>query len=352
VSEELSANTSVDTPVEHVDIDKSVFTDGADSILSSTPVDVSSAVLEPSFSSLGLGHGWPSGWLQSLLEVLHAGAGLEWWQAIGITTVCLRIVIFPIMIIAQKSIVQQNKHLPVTQDLQVKAQMASIQGNLDQAAFYNKALNNYMLAENCHPYKTLLPVMTQAMFFTSMFFGLRGMTNAPVESMKTGGLYWFTDLTLADPTMALPLITASTIYLQLYLGADGMNTANVPPFMKKVMYILPVMSVPVMINFPTALNIYWLTNNFISLIQSRVVKYPPVRERLGIGEMTQWKPEDLPMTNFYDELKREMRAKRSKEDKLEATRAREKKEFQEEERKKRQKLLAGFEEERKQQQSK
>ena len=127
----------------------------------------------------------------------------------------------------------------MTQDLQVKAQMASIQGNLDQAAFYNKALNNYMLAENCHPYKTLLPVMTQAMFFTSMFFGLRGMTNAPVESMKTGGLYWFTDLTLADPTMALPLITASTIYLQLYLGADGMNTANVPPFMKKVIQIFP-----------------------------------------------------------------------------------------------------------------
>ena len=113
VSEELSANTSVDNAIEHVDIDKSVFTEGADSILSSTPVDVSSAVLEPSFSSLGLGHGWPSGWLQSLLEVLHAGAGLEWWQAIGITTVCLRIVIFPIMIIAQKSIVQQNKHLVI-----------------------------------------------------------------------------------------------------------------------------------------------------------------------------------------------------------------------------------------------
>ena len=47
-----------------------------------------------------------------------------------------------------------------------------------------------------------------------------------------------------------------------------------------------------------------------------------------------------------------MKAKRSKEDKLEATRIREKKEFQEEERRKRQKLLAGFEEERKQQQSK
>ena len=37
--------------------------------------------------------------------------GLEWWQAIGVTTVCLRIIIFPIMVMAQKSIVQQNKHL-------------------------------------------------------------------------------------------------------------------------------------------------------------------------------------------------------------------------------------------------
>ena len=31
----------------------------------------------------------------------------------------------------------------------------------------------------------------------SMFFALRGMAELPVESMKNGGLSWFTDLTIA-----------------------------------------------------------------------------------------------------------------------------------------------------------
>ena len=53
-----------------------------------------------------------------------------------------------------------------------------------------------------------------------------------------------------------------------------------------------------------------------------------------------------------EELKREIATQRSKEQKLEATRAREKKEYQEEERRKRQELLAAFEEERKQQENK
>ena len=65
------------------------------------------------------------------------------------------------------------------------------------------------------------------------------------------------------------------------------------------MYALPLVSIPVMINFPAALNIYWLSNNMISLVQSRVIKLPAVRDKLGIGEMKKWNPEELPMTNFY-----------------------------------------------------
>jgi len=50
--------------------------------------------------------------------------------------------------------------------------------------------------------------------------------------------YWmyFLDLSMADPTYILPLITTSTIYLQLYLGADGLNTSTMPDLMKKVKY--------------------------------------------------------------------------------------------------------------------
>jgi hypothetical protein len=33
------------------------------------------------------------------------------------------------------------------------------------------------------------------------------MANCPVESMTSGGLFWFVDLTVQDPFYALPVIT-------------------------------------------------------------------------------------------------------------------------------------------------
>lgn len=41
------------------------------------------------------------------------------------------------------------------------------------------------------------------------------MANLPVESMKEGGLFWFTDLTLADPYFILPILTSVTMWITL-----------------------------------------------------------------------------------------------------------------------------------------
>jgi len=276
------------------------------------PVHVTN-LTEPSFTSLGLAHGYPSGWLQTVLELLHIDCGLPWWQTIGLATVLLRCLVFPVMVVAQRNMVVMNQHQPTLQKLQIQQQMCSVRGDIEGGKFAGQAYMNYMSAHNCHPIKTMFPLLTQAAFFTSMFFGLRGMVDAPVESLKTGGLAWFTDLTLQDPTFILPAVACSTIYLQMYLGADGMNLDNMPPIMKKIMYVLPLASIPVMVYFPAALNIYWCTNNVISLVQARVIRRPAIRKKLGIGEMIQWKPEDLPLTTFHEELKREVALQKKKE---------------------------------------
>ena len=65
------------------------------------------------------------------------------------------------------------------------------------------------------------------------------------------------------------------------------------------MFVMPIISIPVMINFPCALNVYWLTNNMISLVQSRVMKRQAARDYFNIPEMTKWKPEDLPANAFH-----------------------------------------------------
>ena len=51
--------------------------------------------------------------------------------------------------------------------------------------------------------------------FISALAALRGMVNLPVDSMKTGGVSWFTDLTMADPFYILPVCTAVTLLITL-----------------------------------------------------------------------------------------------------------------------------------------
>lgn len=42
--------------------------------------------------------------------------------------------------------------------------------------------------------------------------GLRQMANVPVESLRNGGMFWFTDLTIPDQYFALPIITSLTLW--------------------------------------------------------------------------------------------------------------------------------------------
>ena len=62
---------------------------------------------------------------------------------------------------------------------------------------------------------------------------------------------------------------------------------------------MPLISVPVMLQFPAALNVYWMTNNIISLVQATAMRKKSVQDFFGIPEMTKWKPEDLPATSFH-----------------------------------------------------
>ena len=50
--------------------------------------------------------------------------------------------------------------------------------------------------------------------FVSVYKGLLGMSDLPVQSMTTGGVLWFTDLTVCDPLHYLPVATALTFLLQ------------------------------------------------------------------------------------------------------------------------------------------
>ncbi len=57
---------------------------------------------------------------------------------------------------------------------------------------------------------------------------------------------------------------------------------------------------------------YWLTTNLISIVQTRIIRQPLLRERLGLGELIKWKPEDLPMGDMNKQFSSAFAAKDTK----------------------------------------
>jgi len=143
--------------------------------------------------------------------------------------------------------------------------------------------------QGINPLKNMAPMAIQLPVFMSFFIGLRGMSNCPVESMTSGGILWFENLTMADPFYLLPILTCCTTFLQLKWGADGAKMDLMGPKMKVAMMVMPFILFPITMNFASAVTFYWMTTNVISLFQSRFFKIPRMRKMFNIPAMVEHK---------------------------------------------------------------
>ncbi|CAH1179246.1 unnamed protein product [Phaedon cochleariae] len=254
------------------------------------------ALGEPTFASLGLGGYSPVGLAQNCFEYLHVTLDLEWWAAIALGTLIIRICLFPLVVIAQRNAAKMNNYLPQMQLLQLKMTEARQTGNQLDAARYSQELMFFMKEKGLNPLKNMVVPLAQMPIFVSFFMALRQMTNVPVDSLRTGGLYWFTDLTLPDQYFLLPIITSATLYATIELGTDTakLSSQNMQ-LMKYVLRGLPLVVLPFTVNFPGAILCYWMSSNFISLVQVGFLRIPRVRSYFNIEALRKIDPLDLPM---------------------------------------------------------
>jgi YidC/Oxa1 family membrane protein insertase len=84
---------------------------------------------------------------------------------------------------------------------------------------YQEDLKMLFAKHNCSPGKSMIGIVVQAPLFISFFFALRKMSDT-YPSFQTGGMLWFTDLSVVDPTYMLPVVASLTMLASLELGAD------------------------------------------------------------------------------------------------------------------------------------
>ncbi|XP_033753975.1 mitochondrial inner membrane protein OXA1L-like [Pecten maximus] len=250
-------------------------------------IDVSqtvNALGEPSLASMGLGSYWPPGLYQQGLEYLHVGIGLPWWEAIVLSTVIVRVLSFPLLVMSQRFITNSLNHKPEMDRIQAKLSEAKINGNVQEYAIRQMEMKKFMRKTNSNPLKTMMYPMMQMPIFLSVFIGLRKMAYYPVESMSTGGVFWFSDLTVSDPYFILPVITSATLLLSIELGSEGISSKSGPAAGRYFMRAIPLIMVPIMMTFPAALNGYWLTSNVCGLVLASILRQKDIRKFFKIPQ--------------------------------------------------------------------
>lgn len=170
--------------------------------------------VESTVASLQLSSNYtPIGWCVHYLDFLHST--FPWWGSIAIGTLILRIAMFPFVVSAQRSAALMNEILPEQAILKEKMNKARITGDtMEFARLSNESLTLFK-RKGIKPIRAFLAPMAQMPVFVTFFLTLRKMANHPVESLKTGGLFWFEDLSMSDPFYALPIFTSLTLWLTL-----------------------------------------------------------------------------------------------------------------------------------------
>lgn len=242
------------------------------------------------FASLGLGGHTPVGLIQSALEYLHCSLHLPWWAAIIVSTVALRTLILPLAVRVQSNAVKLNNIRPETEALMAKIRQYNQSGNKMLSAQTSAKLMALYQKHDCSPFKMFLMPAVQVPIFVSFFIAIRKMAAVPVETMKTGGLFWFTDLTACDPYYVLPGLGCLSFMAIIELGGDAGVTNPQTEKMKFFFRCMSILLIPVTASFPSGLFMYWLTASGFSVGQILLLKVPRVRSALGIPALVTHPP--------------------------------------------------------------
>jgi YidC/Oxa1 family membrane protein insertase len=191
-------------------------------------------------------------------------AGLGWGMSIVAMTILVRIAILPLTIKGIKSMNALRALQPQMKEIQEKYKDDKQRQQQEMMKFYRE--------NKINPLGSCLPLLLQIPVFLALFRLLRSDEFAStVAASPPVGWLWIDDLT--EPATGPELVILIVLYVGSQLGASMVTMATVTDkTQQRIFMLLPIFFVPIIINFPAGLVVYWITTNFWTLGQQIVVR--------------------------------------------------------------------------------
>ena len=167
-------------------------------------------------AALGFSHWTPVGIAQWSMELIQVASGMPWFWTIVTITVLSRVIILPFNINSLRTSAKLAPYQPRL--MQLKDELQKIGGlSKDPIAVQRISLQQKQIYDEAGV-SVLGPLLTPLVQFpisVGMFLGIKKLCDLPLEQLTVGGYGWITNLTVPDPTYALPLAIAALINVQL-----------------------------------------------------------------------------------------------------------------------------------------
>ncbi|PCH43191.1 hypothetical protein WOLCODRAFT_74732 [Wolfiporia cocos MD-104 SS10] len=177
------------------------------------------------------------------------------------------------------------KLAPFQDDLAaLRQRMQAAQASKDMLTMQSAMMKQRVLYEKADVNMATMAIapLIQLPVTLGMFFGVKKMCDLPVEQLKWSGLSFLPDLTVADPTCTLPIISAVMMNVQLSLAMRDMVAAPHMAHVMNLFRVMSVVSIPLMWNLPSGVMVYVITSIVSIAAQTVLLRQPAVRRALNI----------------------------------------------------------------------
>lgn len=204
------------------------------------------------------------------------GAGLL------LTSLSVRIFFIPLIMYSQITGIKFKLLQPDQDELQESMKRHMKTGNREGAKIDRQKIKKLRSQHGIYPALSFANVLQFPIHIVFISMVNRLSYDYSIKpAILTDGFLWFQDLSSPDPYGVLPVL-GGTLNL---LNIMSTSTANVSPTMRRIrryMYLLPFITIPIWMTFPSAFNLYWMTTSLIQLILLNLFRNLGFRQMIGI----------------------------------------------------------------------
>jgi YidC/Oxa1 family membrane protein insertase len=203
--------------------------------------------------------------LMAILEWLgpHGTLGLTWaWSIVALTAI-VRLLMVPLAVKQIHSMQAMQAHMPEMKAIQQRYKNDKQKRNEELMKFYRD--------NNVNPAAPCLPLLFQFPVFIALYLVLRNPDDLMDPGDQRSWLHVVPDITEhANAHWSGYLLLV--IYVASQLASTYFMSTTMDRTQRTLMMILPVAFVPVLVNFPVGLVIYWVTTNLWTVGQGVVTR--------------------------------------------------------------------------------